>query len=184
MKFSITRPETTELAVSLFARPLHPELFETSERYEHEGKAYSANIQLTVFGHAVEFRSGDRFITEVLDCKQAILPRIKRLCLFSTENSRNLKYTLENGLSIRLCFECEYLAPDVFRRVEQEYWKDAQSATLSHLVGGRDDRDSAGLSFVRIDPVEDTLGVHTFHLFPDEYAIVKTQSLFGTSKLK
>jgi len=182
MKFSITRPETTELAVSLFARPLHPELFETCERYELEGKSFSASVQLTSYGHAVEFRSGERFITEVLDCKQAVLPRIKRLCLFSTENSRNLKYTLENGLSIRLCLECEYLAPDVFRRVEQEYWKDAQSATLSHLVGGRDDRDSPSLSFVRIDPVDDAFGVHTFHLFPEEYAILKTQSLFSAGK--
>ena len=178
MKFSITRPETTELAISLFARPLHPELFETSERYEHQGRHYQASVQLTAFGHVVEFCVGDHFITEVLDTKMAVLPRIKRLCLYSTEDTRNLKYTLDGGQTVRICLECEYLAPDIFRRVEQEYWKDAQSANLSHLIGSKHEQESLGLSFIRVDPSEEAFGVHTFHLFPDEYAILKTQSLF------
>lgn len=179
MKHSMTRLETTELAVSLFARSLHPELFEVSERYEHVGKAYQAHVQLTSGGHMIEFRVGNHFLTEVLDAKQATLPRIKRLCLYSAEMSRSLKYKLDSGQTAHVCFECEYLPPDVFRRVEQEYWRDAQSATLSQLVGCKDERDTPGLSFIRVEPTERALGVHTFHLFPEEYAILKTQSLYG-----
>jgi len=180
MKFSTSRPETTELAISLFARSLHPELFETCERFELSNRSYQASVQITSFGHLVEFQSHGHFVTEVLDGKAAILPRIKRLCLYSAEQSRNLKYTLDSGVSVALCCECEYLMPDVFRRVEQEYWKDAQSATLAHLIDGRADEAGIGLSFVRVDANEDALGVHTFHLFPEEYAIVKTQSLYMT----
>lgn len=178
MKFSPSRPETTELAISLFARSLHPELFETCERYELRQRHYQACVQITAFGHLVEFQSDGHFVTEVLDGKAAILPRIKRLCLYSTDQSRNLKYTLDSGLSVALCCECEYLMPDVFRRVEQEYWKDAQTATLAHLIDGRADQAGIGLSFVRVDANDAAVGVHTFHLFPEEYAIIKTQSLY------
>ncbi len=181
MKSSITRPETTELAISLFARPLHPELFDCCERFEFSTRQYEAVIQLTSFGHVVEFQTGPHFVTEVLDMKLAVLPRIKRLCLYSTETSRSLKYTLDSAQVVNLCFECEYLSPDVFRRVEQEYWKDAQTATLSHLIGGKHEQDTPGLSFIRVDPTDDCLGVHTFHLFPEEHAILKTQSLFRVS---
>lgn len=178
MKSSATRPETTELAISLFARPLHPELFESCERFEHKSPSYQASVQLTSSGHVVEFQVGQNFVTEVLDSKQSVLPRIKRLCLYSTEQSRSLHYVLDGGQSVSLCYECEYLSPEVFRRVEREYWKDAQSATLSHLVGCKHQRDTPGLSFIRVDPTHEALGVHTFHLFPNERAIMKTQSLF------
>lgn len=179
MKFSISRPDTTELAVSLYARPLHPELFDTCERYEHQGKHYQASMQLTSVGHVIEFCCGEHFITEVMDSKLAVLPRIKRLCLFSTEQSRSLKYNLDSGHTVRICFECEYMTPEVFRRVEQEYWKDAQSATLSHLTGSKAEHHLPGLSFLRMEPTDEALSVHTFHLYPEEYAIVKTQSLFA-----
>lgn len=179
MKYSISRPETTDLAVSLFARALHPELFESCECFEYQNKNYQAAIHLTSCGHTVEFRRDDHFVTEVLDCKQSVLPRIKRLCLYAIESNRSLDYRLEGGLNVSLCFECEYLAPDVYHQVEQEYWKDAKTATLSHLNKSPDFSSSAGLSFVRIDLQEDFLNVHAFHLYPDECAIVKSQSLFS-----
>ncbi len=178
MKYSISRPETTDLAVSLFARTLHPELFETCESFEHQNKSYQAAVQITSCGHVIEFRRGDHFVTEVLDCKQSVLPRIKRLCLYCVESNRSLSYQLEGGLNVSICFECEYLAPDIYHQLEQEYWKDAISATLSHLDEGSNFSSSSGLNFMRIDAQTDSLNVHAFHLYPEECAIVKSQSLF------
>ncbi|MBL4885765.1 MAG: DUF2617 family protein [Planctomycetaceae bacterium] len=179
MKYSISRPETTDLAVSLFARTLHPELFEPHECFEYRGGTYQATVQLTSRGHTVEFRRDEQFVTEVIDCKQALLPSIKRLCLYAIESNRSLNYQLEGGLKVDLCFECEYITPDIYNRIEQEYWKDAQSATLSHLDDSSGFNGSPGLSFIRIDPQEDALSVHGFHLYPEECAIVKSQSLFS-----
>jgi len=178
MKYSISRPQTSDLAVSLYARTLHPELFESCECFEHKNRAYRASIHLTTRGHVVEFRRGDHFVTEVLDGKQVVLPRVKRLCLYAVESNHSLDYQLDSGLNVSLCFDCEYLVPDIYHRIEQEYWKDAKSATLSHLNGSFNCSNSSGLSFASVDPQADSLNVHTFHLYPDESAIVKSQSLF------
>ena len=175
MKYSISRPETTELAISLFARALHPELFETCESFEYRNKSYRAAIQITSCGHVIEFRRGEHFATEVLDCKQSVLPHIKRLCLYAVDS---LNYQLEGGLNLSICFECEYLAPDIYQQLEQEYWKDAISATLSHLDEGNNCTGSSELNFMSVDPGTDSLNVHAFHLYPEECAIVKSQSLF------
>ncbi len=178
MKFSTTRPQTADLAVCLFARPLHPELFDVLERYEYAGEKYQASISLTSYGHVFEYRVNGQTLTEVLDWNQSQLPRIKRLCLYSTDRPRSLRFKLDGGLCIQVCFNCEYLSADVYRRVQQEHWKQAEQATLAHTVVGTEFELTPPLSFLNVDPLAESLGIHTFHLYPDERAIVKTQSLF------
>ena len=179
MKYSISRPETTDLAVSLFARSLHPELFEPYECYEHRSNSYRATIQLTSNGHTVEFNRGENFVTEVLDSKQALFPRIKRLCLYTIESNRRLSYQLDGGLNVSLCYECEYVAPGCYQQVEQEYWNAAKSSTLSHLEEGPEFNSSPCLSFVRVDAQKEALTVQGFHLYPEECAVVKSESRFS-----
>lgn len=179
MKYSPSRPQTAQMAVCLFARPLHPELFDVVERYEHRSEAYHAAVNLTSYGHTIEYHTHDQTVTEVLDWRHTELPRIKRLCLYSTSQSRSLRYRLDSGILVQVCFDCEYLTPDTFRRIQQESWKQASSATLAHAVPETEFDLSPPLSYLNVDPLPEAIGIHAYHLYPDECAIVKMQSLYS-----
>ncbi|HBN74949.1 MAG TPA: hypothetical protein DD473_03825 [Planctomycetaceae bacterium] len=178
MKFSTSRPQTAEMAVSLFARPLHPELFDVLERYEHQCEHYQSAVNLTTSGHVIEYHTRENTFTEVLDWRSVDLPRIKRLCLYSTDQPRSLRYKLDSGIVVQICFDCEYLDPDAFRRIQQESWKQASGATLAHALPETEFDLSPPLSYINVDPLPEAIGIHTFHLYPEECAIVKTQSLY------
>ncbi|MCA8987701.1 MAG: DUF2617 family protein [Planctomycetaceae bacterium] len=178
MKSFTSRPQTSEIALRLFARPLHPEFFDVLERYEYRSSQYSTSVSLTSVGHSVEFRRNRHTITEVLSGQFADLPRIKRLCSYSTGQPRSLRYNLDCGVVVQLCFECEYLAPDAYERVQDEHWQLAGKATLAQVSFDALSDAAPPLSFVNVDPLPNAIGIHAFHLFPGEHAIVKTQSLY------
>jgi hypothetical protein len=49
---------------------------------------------------------------------------------------------------------------------------------LAHRFGSKSRLAPAPLSFIQTDEGPRSLFVHTFHTFPDNCAVVKTQSLF------
>jgi hypothetical protein len=162
----------------LYGRPLHPELFEICCSRRVERGDYSAKIEITSAGHVITWRYAGLTLTEVAASAQPALSKQRRLMSYSVKGPRKDRVDCRGGVSYQMNFELEHLAPEVFWVVQQEL-------TLDGLVQGMLHRfDSGGrvalgaLSYINVETRQRQMLVQAFHTFPDDYAVLKSQSLF------
>ena len=74
--------------------------------------------------------------------------------------------------------------PEVFRHLCEEMIADASRQSLIHRFGSSNRLAPRPLSHVRIEPRVRGLSVQSFHTFPDESAIVRSQSLYELTGLQ
>ncbi|MFP6763741.1 MAG: DUF2617 family protein [Planctomycetaceae bacterium] len=178
MNLGFVRPGVSELSLHLFSWSIHPELFETRRQESIQQKDYSATVGISDTGHVVEFRAAGVTLTEVLACSEQLLPDRKRVLKRRLKGCRDESYTLESGIQYHLSFQVEKLPPDVFLNLHEELLLDCQRAPLGHSFGMSNRMAPAALSFVQTDIWPGSLLFHVFHTFPEDCAIVKTQTLF------
>lgn len=178
MHVGFARPQVAELVLQLYGRSVHPELFGARAATSLCRDDFSATLRICDEGHAVAFRFADLTVTEVATTKQHALPKRKRLFERKLVGFRDVAQTFEGGLNYWTSCQVERLDPDVFLNVHEELWADCPRATLAHRFGGGHRLAPAPLSLLRCDAAGDGLLVHAFHTFPDECAVVRTQSLF------
>jgi hypothetical protein len=92
-----TRPKIAELVYQLYARSLHPELFDTHQSRTVERGGYRATIQITSAGHVVSWQYGGLTLTEVAAGAQHPLPKLRRLMSYRLKGDRT------DRLEIRPC---------------------------------------------------------------------------------
>ena len=177
------RPKVAELVFQLYGRALHPELFEVySTRTVNRGD-YEATIDITSAGHVVTWRYQGLTLTEVAASAHHPLPQKRRLMSYRLKGAGSDRVECRGGAHYEVSFQLEPVAPEVFWTFQSE------------LSGGGDDRhgllhrfDSSGrmalgaLSYIHVETRNRSLMVQAFHTFPDDYAIVKSQSLFEIPK--
>lgn len=177
------RPKVAELVFQLYGRALHPELFEVySTRTVNRGE-YEATIDITSAGHVVTWRYQGLTLTEVAASAQHPLPLKRRLMSYRLKGEGSDRVECRGGAHYQVSFQLEPVAPEVFWTFQNE------------LAGDGDDRkgllhrfDSSGrmalgaLSYINVETRNRSLMVQAFHTFPDDYAIVKSQSLFEIPK--
>lgn len=178
MNVGFVRPSVSELALHLFEWSLHPELFDVQCHQSIRQADYSAKVAICDAGHVVEFRRGEMTLTEVLARRDQPLPERKRLFNRRIKGTRDETYELESGAKYHLSFQVERLPPDVFLNLHEELLLDCQRAPISHSFSPSNRLSPAALSFVQTDVWQRSLLIHAFHTFPEDCAIVKTQSLF------
>jgi hypothetical protein len=84
----------------------------------------------------------------------------------------------DGGILYHVSFQVEYLDPEVFQQCHEELLVDATRARMSHCFAPLSRLAPAPLSVIQTEERPHSLLVHTFHTFPDNRAVVKTQSLF------
>jgi hypothetical protein len=178
MSVEIVRPKVSELVYHLFERSIHPELFDVQQRKVIRQPDYVAEVSICEFGHAVSFRVGDRTMTEVLARRGQDLPDRNRLLHRRVKGCRDETQKLSAGVMYHVSYQVEKLAPDVFLNLHEELLSDCRQAPISHCFCSQNRLAPAALSFIQTDVWPRSLLIHAFHTFPDDCAIVKTQSLF------
>lgn len=176
MLVSFARPEVADLMLRVFDRPLHPELFECHglTRVTHEDS--QLEVQLCPAGHLLTFRRGRQVLTEAISEKQQSLPQQKRVMEHRLRGCRTQTITCA-GVKYSVGCQLEKLNVDVFQRMHEELLVDSLKADLSRIYPSASRFAPGALSVVRADVCDASLIVHTFHTFPDNCSIVKTQSL-------
>jgi hypothetical protein len=119
-------------------------------------------------------------LTEVLAGPETHLPEPG--LLFHSPIRRDRSTTLRPGDAIeyQTCFEVERVDPEVFAHLSDEMTLDASRGRLFHRFAPANRMAPAPISHIHFEARIRGLSVHTFHTFPDERAIVRTQSLFET----
>ncbi len=172
------RPKVAELAFQLYGRPLHPELFQVFETCTIERGGYTVKIDITGAGHVVAWRHAGLTLTEVAGSVRQPLPKTRRLLSYGIKGQRTDHVECRGGASYQMGFQLELADPEVFWTFQRELAREGKRQGILHRFDLSGRIALAALSYVNFEARERSLLVQAFHTFPDDYAIVKSQSLF------
>jgi hypothetical protein len=172
------RPKVAELVFQVYGRPLHPELFEVYCSRSVKRAHYEAKIDITSAGHVITWRCGGMTLTEVAASAHHPLPEKRRLLSYSLKGQRNDRVECRGGVIYEMNFQLEPVEPEVFWTFQQELAEDGVRHGLLHKFDASGRMALGAVSYINTDMRARRLFVQAFHTFPDDYAIVKSQSVF------
>jgi hypothetical protein len=172
----VVRPPVRDLAFRLYDRPLHPELFHTlAVRRACKGET-TLTVRLTPTGHVFEYRRPGVTVTEAVAAADDPLPG-GELVRLPVGGERRGRRELP-GLRYQTGVQAERLPPEVFAHLHDELAADGRRRGLLFHLAPPHRFGLAPLGVAFVEPVPGGLAVNTFHTFPAEHTVVKTQSLF------
>jgi hypothetical protein len=172
------RPKVAELTFQLFGRPLHPELFVVFQTCTIERGGYTAKIDITSAGHVVTWRYGGLTLTEVAAAAHHPLPKTRRLLGCKLKGQRSDRVECRGGVLYQMNFQLEPTDPEVFWTFQQELALEGRRQGMLHQFNSSGRMALGALSYINLEARNRSLSVQAFHTFPDDYAVVKSQSLF------
>ena len=184
MGVSHSRSRVADLAFQVFSRSVHPDWFAVREHTRVSQEGWEADLRVIEGGHAVVFRSGAVRLTEVLAGPETLLPESGLLFHSPIRHERTTTLRPNASIEYQTCFEVERVEPEVFKHLSDEMTLDAARDRLFHQFAPSNRMAPAPISHIRFEARIRGLTVHAFHTFPDEHAIVRTQSLFEPKTAK
>lgn len=171
----LDRPKVEELVFRLYDRPVHPELFEPVAVRTIERGGATLVARLTATGHVLEWHRGDAHLVELTASGRQELPDGHRLTHPFLGERRGRCDLI--GVRYQVSLHAEVLPPEVFLHVHDELAADgAKRGLLFHFAPHRR-LALTPLGFIAVESLPTGLAVATYHTFPAECAVVKTQSL-------
>ncbi|MCA9211552.1 MAG: DUF2617 family protein [Planctomycetales bacterium] len=172
------RPKIAELVFQLYGRPLHPVLFEVHQTRTIERSKYRAKVQITSAGHLISWQHDETYFTEVAAAANHPLPENNRLLSHRLRGSQSDSIQSDSGVRYQVNFQLESIAPEVFWSFQQKLIKDESRKGMLHSFDSSGRVAMGAMSYINIDSREKNLLVQCFHTFPDDSAIVKSESRF------
>lgn len=172
------RPRATDLVFQLYGRPLHPELFELCQTRTLERNGYWARIEITTAGHVVTWRYAGLTLSEVCTTSRTPLPQKRRLMSYKLRGQRNDKVECRGGVTYHTQFELEPVDAEIFWTFQQELAQNAERVGMLHTFEPVGRLGLGPLSYVNVETRNSQLRIQAFHTFPDDFAIVKSESTF------
>ena len=176
------RPKVAELVFQLYGRPLHPELFEVYGTRSVKRGDYEAKIDITSAGHVVTWRRDGLTLTEVCTSAHHPLPERRRVMSYRLKGERTDRIECRGGVLYDVAFSLEPVDPEIFWTFQAELTDDARRKGMFHKFDSSGRMAMGALSYINVETRTRSLLVQAFHTFPDDYAIVKSQSLFQVPK--
>jgi hypothetical protein len=178
MGVSHGRSRVADLAFQVLGRSVHPDWFAVRAHRRVAQEGWEADLRIIEGGHAVVFRCGPLRLTEVLSGPETLLPEPGLLFHSPLSHERTTTLRPGPGVEYQTCFEVERVDPEIFAHLSDEMTLDASAGRLFHRFAPVDRMAPAPVTHLRFEARVRGLTVHAFHTFPDERAIVRTQSLF------
>lgn len=172
------RPKIAELVFQLYGRALHPELFEVHETRTVNRGHYQAKIGITNAGHVVTWKCKGLTLTEVAASAHQPLPQLRRLLSAKLKGVRNDRIECRGGATYQVSFHLEQVDPEVFWTFQQELSFDGERQGMLHRFESSGRIALGAISYINVETRSKCMFIQAFHTFPDDYAIVKSQSLF------
>ncbi|MDG3002774.1 DUF2617 family protein [Paludisphaera mucosa] len=165
-------------AFQVFQRALHPEWFSIRAHERFALGPWEADVRIVEGGHAVVFGSQQVGLTEVLGGPETCLPP-EGLLLNSPVRRERTTVLRPGGLMLyQACLEVERVDLAVFRHLCDEMTIASRHGCLVHSFPAVNRMAPRPVSHIRVDRLARGLSIQTFHSFPDDLAILRSQSLF------
>ncbi len=178
MGVSPGRSRVSDTSVHVFGRVVHPDWFTVRAHRRIARTGWEADVRIIDGGHAITWGSGEARVTEVLAGPETPMPDLGRMFQAPVRRERSVRLRPEGRVEYQTCFAVERLDPEVFGLLSEELERDAARGDLFHQFGPSSRLAPAPISRVHIEPRGRGISIQAFHTFPDERAIVRTQSLF------
>ncbi len=178
MSVSPGQTRVGDLLFQVFGRTLHPEWFSVHVHRRYAQAGWEADVRIVAGGHVVLWGCGRTRLAEVLAGPDTVLPEPGLLFRSPLRQERSTTIRPGSGTVYQTCFAVERLDPEVFTHLSDELATAPRRAALIHHAPGKTRLTPVALSRIEIDTRPGGLTLHAFHTFPDERAIVRTQSLF------
>jgi hypothetical protein len=177
MSVDIVRPPVGELVFQLYGRPLHPELFDILAVRTIRRENYRLTVRITRTGHVISWENRDVYLTEVTAAADQELPGRRRLLDYRLRHEHSGRVECAGGMHYEMSFQVEVLPPEIFLHVHDEIRADGSKRGLLHNFPSHNRLTVAPLGFITADARPGCLCLSSFHTFPGECTVVKTQSL-------
>ncbi len=177
MNVSISRPPVSDLVFHLYSRPLHPEFFDILAVRRVQRDGYDLTVRITRTGHVMSWENRVAHLTEVTGAADQDLPTHRRLLGHKLRGEQNARIACTGGVRYQTSYQVEVLPADIYAHVHEEILADGRKRGLLHNFRPHHRLALAPLGFVAVEARTDCLLLSSFHTFPDEYTVVKTQSL-------
>lgn len=178
MTIPSARASVADLVFHVYRRPVHPELFRTFVTKKIVTNQWSADLRICDVGHLVTFRYGNQVLTEMTATETQPLPHHFHCLERRLRGQRNETVDVLSGLKYQVSFQVEQLDQDIFLHVNEELLADSRKSQLAYHFPPVHRFMPGAISVVNAEPVYGGFLVHTYHTFPENTAVVKTQSLF------
>jgi hypothetical protein len=166
------------LTFNLFQRPLHPELFQIYAKRQLKTNRYEALVWITGCTHVVSVFAGDICLSEVISTPGQPLPQRGLIERFQFRGQRSHKCTLSRGLGYMTDFQIEKMSPNLYRQSHYDLERFAQNRGLFVKFPELETGGLQPFCYVDYEARQNELHVHTFAAYPEQVAMLKTQSLF------
>ncbi len=171
------RPRVSDLVFQLYGKPLHPEFFDILAVRKIQREDYELTVRITRTGHVITWENRDVFLTEVTAAAEEPLPERRRLLSHRIRGERTDSLSCAHGITYQMSFQVETLPMEVFLHVHDEILADGGKRGLLYNFQPNHRLSLAPLGFVTAEARPCCLMMTTFHTFPDELTVVKSQSL-------
>lgn len=173
----IVRPPVAELVFQLYGRPLHPELFDVLAVRQISHADFKLTVRITRTGHVLSWETKGVHLSEVTAAAEDELPRSRALLDYRLRNEQCASLACDHGIRYQASFQVEVLPPDLFVHVHDEIVADGSKRGLLHTFSSHSRISLAPLGFVTAEFRPGCLFLSSFHTFPGEHTVIKTQSL-------
>jgi hypothetical protein len=175
------RSSVADLTFQVFNRSLHPDWFATREFRRIAQSGWEADLRIIEGGHSIVFSAGSVRLTEILSGPETTLPEPGLLyrCYLRRERSTHLRPG--GTIEYQSCLEVERVDGEIFSHLCAEIALDVSGHFLFHRFGSANRLAPQPISHIQINARVRDLSVHSIHTFPEECAVVRTQSLFELS---
>lgn len=170
------RPRVADLVFQLYARPLHPEMFDTVVARSFQREDYELGVRITRTGHVITWHNGKLLLTELADIDRRFSAQ-HRLLHYRMRGEHSATHPVGPGVSYQVSFQVETLAPEIFRHVHDEILADGAKRGILHNFQPNHRLSMSPLGYVAVDTRPGCLFLSTFHTFPEENTVIKSQSL-------
>ncbi len=171
------RPRVSELVFQLYGRPLHPELFDILAVRKVQREDYELTVRITRTGHVISWSARDVYLTEVAASADHCLPQRRRLVDRRLRGEHSETVRCGPSISYPTSFQVETLPPEIFLHVHDEILADGEKRGLLHNFQPHHRLNLAPLGYVAVEARMGCLFLSTFHTFPEEHTVVKSQTL-------
>ena|SRR5262245_3960002 len=177
MSVPFVRPRVADVAFRLYDRPLHPELFDVVAAKTVVRDGWRLTVRLTRTGHTLGWSCGDIHLEEATVATDQELPDAGQRIAHQFDGERRGRFQFPGGVRYQMSSQVEVLQPEQFVHLHTELVADG---TRKGLIFHCKEGNRIGLSplgVVIVEALPRCLSVTAFHTFPDEFAVIKTQSL-------
>ena len=182
MSVQLLRPRVCDLVFQLYGRPLHPEFFDILALRKVERDDFELIVRIARTGHVITWENRDVFLTEVATAADQPLPERRRLFSHRIRGEHCDSLLCADGVHYQMSFQVETLPPDIYLHVHDELVADGNRRGLLVNFQPNNRLAIAPLGFVTVEARPNCLMLTTFHTFPAEHTIVKSQSLIEKRK--